>query len=334
MDDTEPSQIRRVQELWFEDGNLIIQAGTSQFRVYRGVLAARSPVFHDMLSFPQPPDAELVEGCPLVHLHDAASDVNVFLRAIYDSSFFMPYPVRTDFDTITGCLRLSHKYGVEYLQRRALIHLSSGYYTTLSAADARVAKDVPTLNDVSWNDPGSTAYCISAIGLSREVNALWILPYAFYSMSAAFKSLGMSIFHGTVHNGARASLSLEDQQAFLHGYHIQRNSTTTDILRFLFHPADIQGCMTRARCVEARFQAFAGTWDIADDDSCIPLDIWTPVDWNILADVCPTCLVLLKRTHGDARQAFWDQLPEIYGLPPWAELEAMKVAAIGTDFLE
>ncbi|KAJ7071804.1 hypothetical protein B0H15DRAFT_870292 [Mycena belliarum] len=331
--DTETREPHHVQELWFEDGNLVIEAGTSRFRVYRGVLAARSPVFHDMLSFPQPPDAELVEGCPLVHLHDAEADVTVFLRAIYDSSFFMPYPVRTDFDSIAGCLRLSHKYGVDYLQRRALIHLSSGYYTNLADSDARVGNDVPTLNEISWNDPGSTAYCISAIGLAREVSALWILPYAFYSLSAAFKSLGMSIFHGTVYKGTQVNLSLEDQESFLNGYHIQRTSTTKDILRFLFHPADIPVCTDRTRCLEMRFKAFKASWDMLEDDPCIPLDIWTPDDWITLAAVCPACLAVLKRVHQDARQRFWDSLPEIYGLPSWKELEAMKVAAIGTDWL-
>ena len=83
--DSEPDALTRVQELWFEDGNLIIQAGNSQFRVYRGVLAARSSVFRDMLSFPQPPESELVEGCPVVLLHDSGAEVAVFLRAIFDS---------------------------------------------------------------------------------------------------------------------------------------------------------------------------------------------------------------------------------------------------------
>ncbi|KAJ7700677.1 hypothetical protein B0H17DRAFT_882729, partial [Mycena rosella] len=73
----------RVEELWFEDGNLVLQAGNSQFRLHRSILAARSPVFQDMLSFPQPPESELVEGCPLVRLPDAESEVTVFLKAIF-----------------------------------------------------------------------------------------------------------------------------------------------------------------------------------------------------------------------------------------------------------
>ncbi|KAJ7119162.1 hypothetical protein C8R44DRAFT_540134, partial [Mycena epipterygia] len=121
----------RIPELWFEDGNLIIQAGNSQFRVYRGVLATRSPVFQDMLSFPQPPDSELIAGCPLVRLQDSASEVTAFLKSIFDSGYFLfTTPVQTEFEAIAGILRLSHKYGVDYLCRRAFVHLSSYYPST------------------------------------------------------------------------------------------------------------------------------------------------------------------------------------------------------------
>ncbi|KAJ7689802.1 hypothetical protein B0H17DRAFT_936829 [Mycena rosella] len=134
--DNEPNVPVRVQELWFDDGNLIIAAGFSLFRVYRGILAARSSVFQDMLSLPQPPDSELVEGCPLVRMHDTAAEVTVFLKAIFDSEFFQMYPSPTTLDVVAGVLRLSQKYSVDYLRRRALGHLSSAFFTTLSARDA------------------------------------------------------------------------------------------------------------------------------------------------------------------------------------------------------
>jgi hypothetical protein len=39
-----------------------------------------------MLAFPQPPDSELIDGCPVVRLHDSERDTTFFLRAIFDSS--------------------------------------------------------------------------------------------------------------------------------------------------------------------------------------------------------------------------------------------------------
>jgi hypothetical protein len=76
----------RVEELWFSDSGLVVQAEQSLFRVSGAVLAARSPIFKDMLSFTQPPDAETIDGCPVVKLPDLAIDITCFFRAIFDSS--------------------------------------------------------------------------------------------------------------------------------------------------------------------------------------------------------------------------------------------------------
>jgi len=40
--DAKPDKPQRVEALWFEDGNIILQAGTAQYRVYRGTLARES----------------------------------------------------------------------------------------------------------------------------------------------------------------------------------------------------------------------------------------------------------------------------------------------------
>lgn len=73
--------------VWFNDGNLVLEAEGVQFRVHQGLLAANSPVFNDMASFPQPNAQPNVDGCPIVHMQDAASDLEVFLKAMYDRSY-------------------------------------------------------------------------------------------------------------------------------------------------------------------------------------------------------------------------------------------------------
>ncbi|KAJ7119091.1 hypothetical protein C8R44DRAFT_707401 [Mycena epipterygia] len=327
---------QRVQGLWFEDGNLVIQAGNSQFRVYRGVLAARSSVFQDMLAFPQPPDSELVDGCPLVCLPDPATEVTVFLKAIFHPEFFAPFPAPTTFDSIVGVLRLSHKYGVDYLRRRALIHLSSGHHNTLSETDCASYTGDPdpsrSLSEImSWPGPDSDVSHMCTIQLAREIDAPWVLPLAFYNLSAVFHEVGNIIFHGAVYNGLPVSLSMQDQQTFLIGHNSQNTSTYAAILQFLSYPrsADIEGCKSPARCTAERLNAVESSREMTCDSPSIPLDIWDSDDWDILQDVCPACLAVLKDAHQHARQAFWDKLPEMYGLPCWEELEKMKEAAIG-----
>jgi hypothetical protein len=77
----------RAQELWFEDGTVVIQAGNSLYRVFRGILAARSPVFRDMFQLPQPPDCPLFEGCPVVQIWDSPTELTALLRAIFEPEF-------------------------------------------------------------------------------------------------------------------------------------------------------------------------------------------------------------------------------------------------------
>ena len=81
----------RVDDLWFADGSLVIRAETKIFRVYKGLLAARSTFFKNMISRPPVPDSEmeLIDGIPVqvVTLPDTAEDVTVFLRALMDSRY-------------------------------------------------------------------------------------------------------------------------------------------------------------------------------------------------------------------------------------------------------
>lgn len=75
-------------DIWFEDGNIILQTDNALFRVYSGLLAARSSVFKDMLAFPPPPEGNLaLDSCPVVRLYDATEDVRYFLNAIFDSGY-------------------------------------------------------------------------------------------------------------------------------------------------------------------------------------------------------------------------------------------------------
>ncbi|KAF8209431.1 hypothetical protein K438DRAFT_1666173 [Mycena galopus ATCC 62051] len=331
---------KRVEGLWFEDGNLIIQAGNTQYRVYRGVLAMHSPVFHDMFALPQPPDSELVNGCALVRLADSEEEVTSFLKAILHPGFFPSFPAQTEFHKIVGCLRLSHKYGVDYFRRRALVHLSSGYPTVLGIMNGMMyvgdlvgeMLEHPVMDMRSWNSDnwGDT---IVAIQLAREVDAPWILPLAFYYLAAAYSEVGASVFHSVSYNGGTVSLSTQDQHAFARGHSKQITGGTLDVLRFLSDPLDVPGCEKPAQCIKTRLQAVDRSREHVSLNGALPLKLWDYEQWEEcqwLSGLCQVCGSLLRRNHSSARSAFWNGLPELYGLPPWEELERLHDAAIGT----
>ncbi|KAJ7612155.1 hypothetical protein FB45DRAFT_759926 [Roridomyces roridus] len=323
--------LQRADGLWFEDGSIVLQAETTQFRVYHGLLASCSPVFKDMMTLPHPSDSELVEGCPFVLLHDSAAETTLFLRAIFDSSFFPPFPVYADYYTILACLRLGNKYQVDFLRRRALIHLSSITDTQLKRWD-RVSGVYSQAN--SRTPPPSSSLSLDSVAsLGREVDALWLLPDAFYNLASRSASgIAEAVLHGDYYGGSFYRLSTQDQSAFFVGHAAQCNAMD-DVLEFLSLPADIPECVSPESCARERFKAIGASRERIGTLSSRPLSAWGVCQWDLLKDLCPTCCCALETKHRAARRAFWDNLPGIYDLPSWDELEKMKVAAIGTDWL-
>ncbi|KAK7012786.1 hypothetical protein R3P38DRAFT_3585217 [Favolaschia claudopus] len=174
MSTDDPPQ--RADRLWFTPDVVIIRAQSRVFQVFTAILKQKSSVFADMFTMPQPPpaDSETMDGVPVVTVHDEPAQMEVFLRAIFDSEFFMPPPAETRIGDTLGILRLAHKYDVPYLRRRALQHLDCIYPTDLLGYDSKVE---PTLDrDVPLADR------LLSVGIAKEVDALWLLPAAYYDM--------------------------------------------------------------------------------------------------------------------------------------------------------
>lgn len=74
----------RDQEFWLDDGTVILIAHDTGFRVYRGLLAAQSPVFRNSFSFSSPYKSaeERIDGYPVVRLTDSPEDLRHLLRVI------------------------------------------------------------------------------------------------------------------------------------------------------------------------------------------------------------------------------------------------------------
>ncbi|KAJ6593398.1 hypothetical protein B0H19DRAFT_976114, partial [Mycena capillaripes] len=159
----------RVDDLWFTDGTMVVlKAEDKIFHVPKWLLAARSSVFRHMFEFPQPTndEVEIIEGSPVVTLYDTADAAEAFLRALLDSSYFMPPPALVELQALLGILRLSNKYDVQYLYLRALEHLSK--YGPCSLHHLR-SRTVQNFDDT----PLRHLLVISAV---KKVGALWLLP--------------------------------------------------------------------------------------------------------------------------------------------------------------
>ncbi|KAJ7642415.1 hypothetical protein DFH06DRAFT_1137429 [Mycena polygramma] len=88
----------------------------------------------------------------------------------------MPPPAVIDFDAVLGILRLSHKYDVGYLRKRALCHLETIYPVQLTAVG--LVDD----NKVRY-DSAIVDLDLVAIPILHEVAATWLLPSAYYNVA-------------------------------------------------------------------------------------------------------------------------------------------------------
>ena len=80
------SNLNRHPEIWYEDGNLVLVARETAFRIYRGLIAAQSTVFSDLFASSTSSPDEMFEECPVIHLSDSPQDLTHLLRVLLPQS--------------------------------------------------------------------------------------------------------------------------------------------------------------------------------------------------------------------------------------------------------
>ncbi|KAJ7449401.1 hypothetical protein B0H11DRAFT_1877688 [Mycena galericulata] len=305
----------RYQDLWFEDCGFVVRAENLLFRVSGRMLAARSPVFADMLAFTQPDDAAMIDGCPVVVLPDPSREVKVFFMALFNHEFFKPYPAQTDYLTIEGVLRLSHKYQVDSLRKRALIHLGSVVDNVNPNIEAKVKP--------SWT--ALSTHTSSIIILCREIDAPWILAPTLYLHGFHFDT--QEIVCGTrSFDGRHIVLSAQDQVAILSGVLTMRTEKMSEFLEFLWTPDQTEGCLTPVRCLALRNHARRKVE--RKRGKHFPHQIMRIAINTEGMKVCRACKTAMRNAFIAGRRKLTQSIPEVFGLPDWKTLETIKVSAL------
>lgn len=87
IESTEENSVPIVRsKVWYDDGNVVLEAQGAHFKVHRGLLSESSSVFRDMFTIPQPPSSpteEIVDGCPVIHLSDSRLYLEYVLEALF-----------------------------------------------------------------------------------------------------------------------------------------------------------------------------------------------------------------------------------------------------------
>ncbi|KAJ7652415.1 hypothetical protein DFH06DRAFT_1299631 [Mycena polygramma] len=306
----------QIDGLWFPNDSVVLQAGESVFRVPKSILGARSSVFQAMFEFPQPAASdgdvtdvdEVMDGSPVVCLHDDPTEVEAFLRAIFDSSYLMPPPAEIGFQQVLGILRLSHKYDVGYLHKRALCHLETVYPTGLIAGVGEVESDAL---DYQCRSP---VLDLVAIPVLHEVGASWLLPYAYYSLATYSPKKLFS-------TGAWDQLPSSMQQTCLLAQAIQLKASNSifDALDQSSTCASPDGCdLNKYRNLCPREHSTS----MGDPLYEPGFDVYA-----LQSEVCYTCSSQIQARFDAARRSFWNQLPANCGMEGWQTLlEKRRVA--------
>lgn len=321
-----------VEDLWFADGNLILKAEKSLFRIYSGLLGARSSVFKDMLAFPPPQGGNaMMDGCHIVTVYDSAKDMAYFLKAVFDSrcvashvhrdhlvtthgqSYFEPPPAPTELPIVEAVLRLSLKYDVQYLRRRALHHLSSTFPMTLEGWRQRDAlRTIPPVDNTPF----------AAFRIAREFDLTWLLPAILYCVSShPFEKTLDSAPWGEeelAFGWEDKRMAIVGRQKLLSMQH--RNAVNMAKLA----GTTLEGCTgsscssTRQRCAD-----ILSGWDMAGF-----LDYFADHSDIYDTDFCSACNAAFKELCVADSELMWNKLPELFGLPSWDTLERMRVITL------
>ncbi|KAJ7721418.1 hypothetical protein B0H14DRAFT_2642445 [Mycena olivaceomarginata] len=285
---------------------VIPRAGNRIFRVFTTILKDKSSVFADMFSFPQPSvpgDVETIGGVPVVNMHDDPKELEVFLRAIFDAK-----PKET-------------------LLLQCFILLINMMFTSFVVVHWNIC---PQCSE-DYHDGSTASYTfhsfvdgvLKTIKVLVEVDALWMLPDAYYSLFRP--GLRAILSAGASWDGLGKSEKTNRLRLFSHSVQLQPCTTSLSFLSLSSiedSPCKDPRICNRARLTAIRTHPWAGNYDL--------LDAWDENDWHALEfeGLCEKCLKEAKGLYKRAKQKFWDELPQLFDLPDWATLKQMRDAVM------
>ncbi|KAF7291416.1 F-box domain-containing protein [Mycena indigotica] len=274
-------------EVWFEDGNLLVQVQTTQFRLFRGSLAFHSPKLKALIE-------ALPENAALV-LDDNPADWEHVSKKLFHHAY--PDKELLPFVVIEAFARIGKKYEIQWLFNRARKLLNAAY---------------PSVLDV-WlsahlNHTGATAHALESSILARVVDLPHLLPVAFWYLTFSHRISGLV-------TARAAALSEEDKKSILDGFRKRLHAESSTTLKWL-QAEGSDKCKKQggSECTVARLKLFASiTKNSRGQRGWSWLTSWEK-------DLCEPCIAAGKALHTAGVRDLWECLPSLFNLPPWHEL--------------
>ncbi|KAJ7083468.1 hypothetical protein C8R44DRAFT_992026 [Mycena epipterygia] len=287
----EDSGIEPVRsDIWFDDGNIVVQAEDTQFRIYRGTLCSHSEVLKHMVE-------------EMDDLTDVLFCISLTTRPWKSYPDNEPIP----FDVIAAFLRLGRKYRIQPLYGNALRRLA----WTFPSSHQKYLESL-SVHTIKRSDPADHSppcdFVVDIILLAREFNLPSLLPLAFWLAATRIHLLA---------NKNTSSLSDADRDAVIKAVEPVRIAHTNYLFGWLDEDTVASpDCTHPSACSKNKLQNSLKRWK---PPGLLMAFAWQP---GAAKGLCDACVAVGRKHHNEGKKRLWEELPSFFGLPPWDQLLA------------
>ncbi|CAL1699880.1 unnamed protein product [Somion occarium] len=319
--------LSRHETLWYEDGNIVLVADTTTFRVHSSVLSRASDIFRDMFSLPQPQGEDTIDGCPVVHLPDSPHDLAIALDMLYNGMRYHLNDQPPLWTTVRAMLRMGTKYEMDALRQEAIDQLDRAFPKNLKDWDvvqlSRMEGDM-SIKIMRYEDEE----CISIAAAAREAQLQRIHLFALYRCCQRPTKDLISHYRHSDGEANDAILHEDDMEACIDGRQRLHHADHRNA-HFLFDVSSGTRCCRPAHCSIARSHVkdyLVGNFredDLEDLQwNTNPLypswaDEGSVLVWCKSHGLCKGCTEFYINRHTEGRQNIFETLHEYIRVPPF-----------------
>ncbi|CAA7266014.1 unnamed protein product [Cyclocybe aegerita] len=281
-----------------------------------------------MFSIPQPPqisETSLVEGCPIVQLHDSDLDIENLLSMLYDFMEYSALPSAhggVSLLKIATMLRLGWKYEFKNFWNEGLHFLSHDYPDTLEGWDALYQNEFNGINSRLIDNVlfkiRNVSMTLDVIALAYEMGIKSVVP-AFYMFLLRYHGGSLAELQGAFESGRRwATFALPETvlESLLHGREKIHDALVELPLGWLHSgtfPTKFEGCTSPKTC-DAALSTVVLTVLRESVGSKMRFFTKKQSATELTKDFCKECASAVLTLHHEGRGALWRLLPEFFGL--------------------
>jgi len=301
MASTQNNELKRHEDLWFDDGNIVIIAENIGFRVYRGILSKKSELFKDLFTLPQPEGSEAIDGCPVVRLQDSAADWGRFLSALFDGARMWKNNKYNCWSLTRSIIDISNKYQIDDLRDEAAERLRERFPDQI--------EDWDKLYDTDADMLGKLSDVISMANAARLLELHDVHARALYD--CAQLTTDKLLLGVENEDGVREVLCTDDLKVCIDA----RKTLAREHVKLFFARSSEQALThtNNTKCIAARKRLSEICQQHAkelDHDPLAPDDEFD----RILDKMCKACAKHHRRKDDKARQHLLTKLPTCLGL--------------------